>query len=339
MTGKHWSAAAIAAGLALANGQNWASAQNTTDAQNAAQQAQQRTEQQATTQQGQQRSGEYQADGKPQNGPQWSGDQQGDRPRGEDRNRGRQGDRNWSERDRNRQSDIRFDRSGREGLVIASVGAGTPYYRSGLRDGDVIVSLGGRPLRSEDDFYRWSERGERVPVVVLRDGRRETVYIQYERNRNESRSDLEDSGSYAPQAYLGVRFEMRIRGGAVISAVVPSSPAEQAGLKTGDEIVAINGRQVETPRDATRIVESLKPGDRIDIEFARRSEQQTQAVLEEHPRALAGARYDSGVEQSSYDAQGNYTAPDENNRNESGYRTTERNGERRGGRILPRLRD
>jgi predicted metalloprotease with PDZ domain len=134
---------------------------------------------------------------------------------------------------------------------------------------------------------------------------------------------------------------MRFRNGAVIAAVVPNSPADQAGLKAGDELVAINGRQVDAPRDVTRIVESMQPGDRIDIEFTRRAEQQTQAVLEEHPRAMASAQYqqgrqqyDRGVEQSSYDDQGTYGAPDEYGQSDRGTRS-----ERRGGGLLRGLRN
>jgi C-terminal processing protease CtpA/Prc len=361
MTGKHLGAAmAVAAGLVLANAQNWASAQNTTDEQREANeqlqnQAEQRTTNEATQRQEQtggygsdnrewndQQRDSQQRDRQQQNDQQWNDEQQRDRQQGESRNRerqsdDRQSDRRWNEQDRDRQSDIRFDRSDRQGLTIVNIGAGTPFYRSGLRQGDVIVSLDGRPLRNEDDFYRWTNRGERVPVVVLRDGERETIYIQYEGERSGSRSYAENTGSYSSQAYLGVRFEMRFRSGAVIADVVPNSPAEQAGLKAGDELVAINGRQVDSPREVTRIIEALQPGERIDIEFSRRMEQQTQAVLAEHPRAMASAQYqqgrqqyDRGVEQSSYDDQGSYGAPDEYGQSDRGTRSERRGGLLRG---------
>jgi C-terminal processing protease CtpA/Prc len=255
-----------------------------------------------------------------------------------DRNESRSNDRDW-------RSDIRFGERTSEGLTISRVDEGSRYYQSGLRDGDVIISYNGRRLQNEDEFGRWAnERSrERIPVIVLRDGERETVYIEH--SRGDSRSNLQNTGSYESQAFLGVRFETRIRNGAVISAVVPGSPAEDAGLKAGDEIVAINGRQVESPREVTRTVASMQPGDKIDIEFARRTEQQTQAVLSEHPRAMASAQYqqgensDRGIEQSSYDDEGSYGAADESNQTNSGQGTNVRNGERRGGRLLPRLRN
>jgi C-terminal processing protease CtpA/Prc len=262
-----------------------------------------------------------------------------------DREGSRRGDRDW-------RSDIRFGDRTAEGLTISRVNEGSHYYHSGLRDGDIIVSYNGRPLQSEEEFGRWAnERSrERVPVIVLRDGQRETVYIQYQgqgrsrSDRDQERSYVDNAGSMQSQAYLGVRFEMRLRNGAVISAIVPDSPADHAGLEAGDEIVAINGRQVSSPREVTRAVASMQPGDKIDIEFARRAEQQTQAVLEEHPRNVASADYQEGdrnwqdrnIEQSSYDDPSTIGATNENR---SSDQVRERAGERRGGGLLQRLRN
>jgi S1-C subfamily serine protease len=239
-------------------------------------------------------------------------------------------------------------------LVIANVEQGTPFYRGGLRQGDVIVAWNGQQIRSEDDFGRWASerRGQRIPVIVLRDGSRETVYITYDQDRN--RQSYDGLQSYAQQAYdsqafLGVRFETRGRGGAVISDVVSGGPAEQAGLKAGDELVAINGREVNSGREVTRIVASMQPGDRLDIEYSRRVENRTQAVLESRQGDVASARYDrssdmnrqggqyDGIEQSSYDEQSASGAAIEYN---SGERTIDRNYDRRNGRtLLPRLRN
>jgi regulator of sigma E protease len=53
-------------------------------------------------------------------------------------------------------------------------------------------------------------------------------------------------------------------GGAVIAAVVPGSPAEQAGLRAGDQIAEINGRAVESTSDASYFI---RLGQGTDIDF------------------------------------------------------------------------
>ena len=76
-------------------------------------------------------------------------------------------------------NDFKFGRSTDRGLAIATLVTDSIFYRSGLRNGDVIVSYNGRRIRSQDDFGRYVvyQRGQRVPVVVYRNGREETIYV------------------------------------------------------------------------------------------------------------------------------------------------------------------
>jgi membrane-associated protease RseP (regulator of RpoE activity) len=62
--------------------------------------------------------------------------------------------------------------------------------------------------------------------------------------------------------------------------VIAGMPAYEAGMRPGDEIVAINGREIQSPSEVTRIVSSMRPGDTDDIDFSRRVDERTQAVLQ-----------------------------------------------------------
>ena len=53
-----------------------------------------------------------------------------------------------------------------------------------------------------------------------------------------------------------------------ISAVVENSAAATAGLRSGDRVVSIAGRETDTFEDIFRTV-SLRPGETVDIEFVR----------------------------------------------------------------------
>ncbi len=58
-------------------------------------------------------------------------------------------------------------------------------------------------------------------------------------------------------------------GSAIISTVEPDSPAALAGLSIQDEILAMDGTRV-TPRSLPAILAARKPGDRIEVLYARR---------------------------------------------------------------------
>ncbi|PTL59964.1 S1C family serine protease [Paraconexibacter algicola] len=67
------------------------------------------------------------------------------------------------------------------GARIASVTAGGPADRAGLRDGDVIARIGDRPTTVEGavaSAVAARRPGQRVPVQVLRDGRERTVTVR-----------------------------------------------------------------------------------------------------------------------------------------------------------------
>jgi hypothetical protein len=58
-------------------------------------------------------------------------------------------------------------------------------------------------------------------------------------------------------------------GGVRIESVSPGGPAADAGVKPGDVIVAVQSRPVTTGRELVRAMESVKPGDKVDLALKR----------------------------------------------------------------------
>ncbi|HEV2776531.1 MAG TPA: PDZ domain-containing protein, partial [Solirubrobacteraceae bacterium] len=72
----------------------------------------------------------------------------------------------------------RREGSARRGALVSDVSRGGPAAGAGLREGDVIVELGGRPVRSPAALARVVARrrpGETIPLGVTRGGRRMTL--------------------------------------------------------------------------------------------------------------------------------------------------------------------
>ena len=185
--------------------------------------------------------------------------------------------RNFQQRD----FGIRFGRSGDRGLTIDTVRRNSVFYRNGLRQGDVLISVHGQPIQSEAEFVRFVSRNpdRRIPIVVLRDGREETIYFTYETDQSLVVEPYVDQQPTGGPPYLGVTFEPGTRGMVMVGSVMAGSPAEQAGLRAGDVLLALNGREITSPQDVVETVRSMQPGDPLDIEFSRRVADTTQAVI------------------------------------------------------------
>jgi predicted metalloprotease with PDZ domain len=137
-----------------------------------------------------------------------------------------------------------------------------------------------------------------VPIQILRDGRRETIYItgiDFERLQSD-RGWYDSSGG----AYLGVVFDDRYPSMALVEVVRPNTAADRAGLRQGDVIHRINGRRVNGLQHATSLISQMQPGDEVELEFSRRTTNQAVARLGSRPDARQATYYD-GEDFPAYD--------------------------------------
>jgi putative serine protease PepD len=91
-------------------------------------------------------------------------------------------------------------------------------------------------------------------------------------------------GQRIERAYLGVTTAPHARGAEVVS-VAGGSPAQRAGIRSGDVITVVDGREVAEPQDVSEAINALKPGERLEIEVARDGARRTLDVeLAARPR-------------------------------------------------------
>ena len=92
---------------------------------------------------------------------------------------------------------------------------------------------------------------------------------------------------------LADSFGLKKAQGALVSAVEPKSPADKAGVKTGDIILAVDGRAIENSIDLPRMIGESRPGTAVTLKVWRQGEtQELRASLGEAP-AEKVARADS----------------------------------------------
>lgn len=181
------------------------------------------------------------------------------------------------------------------GALVARVDDGTPAAKAGIRSGDVITTLGGKPVASPRDLSRMVADlvpGEKEGLTVWRDGGDRDLAITIG-NNDDGGQVLADAGSQTGKAGQGVptigvqlgdltadiRQSLGLpkgETGAIVEGVNPDKPAADAGLQPGDVILSVNQKAVGSAREAkTAVAEAGKAGRKAVLLLVQRQDEQT----------------------------------------------------------------
>jgi serine protease Do len=90
--------------------------------------------------------------------------------------------------------------------------------------------------------------------------------------------------------------------GVTVSTVVSGSPAEQAGLKVGDTITAVDGKEVKSGNDLVADIASRRPGTKAKLDFVRNGKKEEAMVTVADRSKLFAARLGEEDENESEEA-------------------------------------
>jgi len=154
----------------------------------------------------------------------------------------------------------------KEGALVAAVTPGGPAATAGIKPGDVITKLGGRPVKTGGDVVaNISDQpiGASAGVDYVRDGATHSVQLKI--GEYPSQAEAAAGGAHigvalqtltAPIAQsLGLPAGTK---GAVVAEVEEGSPADKAGLAVGDVIREIDKKPIATVDDAAAAMRSGK---------------------------------------------------------------------------------
>jgi len=133
----------------------------------------------------------------------------------------------------------RLHMSRAEGVLIRDV------TNSPLRPGDVILSINGNPVRCQEELEAELDElsfGQPFTVEVFRDGRTQTVTVQ-QAVETPAQAVLQ----FNTTEIRGIRVtSLSNQDGVMVAEVQIGTPASQAGLRSGDIILEVEGHPVYT---------------------------------------------------------------------------------------------
>jgi len=172
-----------------------------------------------------------------------------------------------------------FGVSGKGGVLVADVLKDGPAAAGGMKPGDIIVELGGGPIKEVPELQKRVAAippGRAAAVTVLRDRKPTKLTVRIGEQPGE-----EAVVAAGPKGEgLGVTVEplteemaetygLRGRSGVLVTDLAAGSAAEAAGIKEGDLILEVNRRRVGTVEEFTTAMGALKPGEAVPVQIER----------------------------------------------------------------------
>ena len=179
-----------------------------------------------------------------------------------------------------------------QGEIVRSIVPGEAAARAGVQQGDVIVRVNGQAVNPDQTvsyLIANTQVGSRVPVEIIRDGRRQTLTVTVgERPTEEQLAQQAGGGSVEPNGSAGsgpagsaqtlgmtlqaLTPELAARAnlpptarGVIITAVDPASAAAEEQLRPGYLIMSVNRQAVTSPAQVAAAVDAARRAGRSSV--------------------------------------------------------------------------
>jgi serine protease Do len=166
-----------------------------------------------------------------------------------------------------------FQMNKAEGALISDVEADAPGAKAGLKTGDVITELDGKPVSDAGQLQMvvgQKKPGDTIHLEVVRDSKSMSVAVTLEPLGGDRGTEVAGNehgkgrwglglADLTPDARNEVQAQPSVHG-AIVEDVKPGSPADNAGLQRGDVIMEVNRQAVKSAADVAQVLSNVPNG-------------------------------------------------------------------------------
>lgn len=177
-----------------------------------------------------------------------------------------------------------FGMEGQKGALVSDIlGDESPAGLAGIKAGDIIVEIDGKPVESNTHLVHLVADlvpGDTVEVKYYRDGKLKAARVILGKRQDTATVESGGPGSSDEPGRLGVTAQdlteqiaqqmgASSSSGVILVSVDPDGPASEAGLRRGDIIVEANRQRVSGVDDLERIMRNVPDGDDLLLRIER----------------------------------------------------------------------
>jgi serine protease Do len=154
------------------------------------------------------------------------------------------------------------------GALVAKLQPNSPAGKGGIEIGDVITSVNGQAVKDSRDLARKIAvlaPGNTAKIGVFHNGQEKIVTVTLgELPRTPAQAKVNEQKERSEQSTLGLTLAPAIvvagagDHGVVVTGVDPNGRAAESGLQTGDVILEVGRRPVNTPADVGKMVDEAR---------------------------------------------------------------------------------
>jgi S1-C subfamily serine protease len=174
-----------------------------------------------------------------------------------------------------------------KGLVVVGVTSGGAADKAGVKRGDILLKIDDQETNTLADYrsaLSTHKAGDEVTLALTHGDTSRNLTATLSDNNGQPDLGLVlyagkngRSGNDAEFAPFGKGMSTPISGTqTIVVDVISGSPADKAGLKRGDIIVSVDGKQLDASNVLSDVISSYKPGDVVTLQVISMGQSQDQ---------------------------------------------------------------